>query len=150
MFLAHQRAPKDVVPLCGVLLETRRDAFDLAGDRLPIDTTRLELLPACVALVAHLDDRRYRPLFGRTARTPLFGVEIPILAHHRADPEKGSGIAMICTFGDLTDVTWWRELALPTRTQVVLRVCEEDPRGLGRLTGVGQAGGGGLNDPRPE
>ena len=95
-----------------------RLAFDLDGDQLAIDTTRPELLPACVALVAHPDDRRYRPLFGRTSRTPLFGVEIPILAHHLADPERGSGIAMICTFGDLTDVTWWRELALPTRTVI--------------------------------
>ena len=95
-----------------------RLAFDLDGDPLAIDTTRPELLPACVALVAHPDDGRYRPLFGRTARTPLFGVEIPILAHHLADPEKGSGIAMICTFGDLTDVTWWRELSLPTRAVI--------------------------------
>ena len=50
--------------------------------------------------------------------TPLFGVRVPVLAHELADPDKGSGIAMICTFGDTTDVTWWRELALPTRTIV--------------------------------
>ena len=80
-----------------------------------IETTRPELLAACVALVAHPDDERYQPLFGTTARTPLFGVEVPIVAHHLAAPDKGSGIAMICTFGDLTDVVWWRELQLPTR-----------------------------------
>ncbi|MFM7213094.1 MAG: class I tRNA ligase family protein, partial [Actinomycetota bacterium] len=80
-----------------------------------IETTRPELIPACVALVAHPDDERYQPLFGSTVRTPLFGVEVPVVAHALADPEKGSGIAMICTFGDLTDVTWWRELQLPTR-----------------------------------
>ena len=80
-----------------------------------IETTRPELIPACVALVAHPDDERYAPLFGSTVRTPLFGVEVPVVAHPLADPEKGSGIAMICTFGDLTDVTWWRELQLPTR-----------------------------------
>jgi len=80
-----------------------------------IETTRPELIPACVALVAHPDDKRYQPLFGSTVRTPLFGVEVPVVAHALADPEKGSGIAMICTFGDLTDVTWWRELQLPTR-----------------------------------
>jgi len=80
-----------------------------------IETTRPELLAACVALVAHPDDERYQPLFGSTVTTPAFGVEVPIVAHHLADPEKGSGIAMICTFGDLTDVTWWRELQLPTR-----------------------------------
>jgi valyl-tRNA synthetase len=83
-----------------------------------IETTRPELVPACVALVAHPDDPRYQPLFGQYARTPLFGVAVPVLAHTLADPEKGSGIAMVCTFGDLTDVTWWRELRLPTRTVV--------------------------------
>ena len=83
-----------------------------------VETTRPELLPACVALVAHPDDARYRPLFGRSARTPLFGVRVPIAAHPLADPEKGTGIAMICTFGDTTDVVWWRELGLPTRTVV--------------------------------
>jgi len=83
-----------------------------------IETTRPELLPACVALVAHPDDERYRPLFGTEVVTPLFGVRVPVLAHELADPEKGSGIAMICTFGDTTDVTWWRELALPARTVV--------------------------------
>jgi valyl-tRNA synthetase len=81
-----------------------------------IETTRPELIPACVALVAHPDDERYRPLFGSTVRTPLFDVEVEVKAHELADPEKGSGIAMICTFGDVTDVTWWRELALPTRS----------------------------------
>ena len=87
----------------------------VSGD-LVIDTTRPELIPACVALVAHPDDERYQSLFGTvTARTPLFGVEVPVLAHALADPEKGTGIAMICTFGDLTDVIWWRELDLPAR-----------------------------------
>lgn len=90
---------------------------DGGGDVL-IDTTRPELVPACVALVAHPDDERYQPLFGTTVRTPLFEVEVPVLAHQLADPEKGTGIAMICTFGDVTDVTWWRELDLPTRAIV--------------------------------
>jgi len=90
----------------------------LMFDDIAIETTRPELLPACVALVAHPDDARYQDRFGTTVRTPLFGVEVPVRAHELADPEKGSGIAMICTFGDLTDVTWWRELALPVRTIV--------------------------------
>src|SRR6202040_3126228 len=75
-------------------------------------------IPACVALVAHPDDERYRPLFGRDVVTPLFGVRVPVRAHPLADPAKGSGIAMICTFGDTTDVTWWRELGLPVRAIV--------------------------------
>jgi len=83
-----------------------------------IDTTRPELLAACVALVAHPDDERYRPLFGTTVRSPLFDVEVPVRAHELAEPGKGTGIAMICTFGDTTDVTWWRELQLPTRVVV--------------------------------
>jgi valyl-tRNA synthetase len=90
---------------------------DGEGD-LVIDTTRPELLPSCVAMVAHPDDPRYQPLFGTTVRTPLFGVEVPVLAHRLADPEKGTGIAMICTFGDVTDVTWWRELNLPSRALI--------------------------------
>ncbi|MGE0815445.1 MAG: valine--tRNA ligase [Vicinamibacterales bacterium] len=88
------------------------------GGAVEIDTTRPELLPACVALVAHPDDVRYQPLFGRVVTTPLFKSRVPVVAHALADPEKGSGIAMICTFGDLTDVTWWRELRLPVRAVI--------------------------------
>ncbi|MCW2913110.1 MAG: tRNA synthetase valyl/leucyl anticodon-binding protein [Actinomycetia bacterium] len=80
-----------------------------------VETTRPELLPACVALVAHPDDVRYQELFGRTVRTPLFGTEVTVHPHPLADPEKGSGIVMVCTFGDINDVTWWRELDLPIR-----------------------------------
>jgi valyl-tRNA synthetase len=85
------------------------------GSPVWIETTRPELLPACVALVAHPDDERYARLFGSSVVTPVFGVPVPVLAHPLAEPDKGSGIAMVCTFGDLTDVTWWRELDLPTR-----------------------------------
>lgn len=86
------------------------------GGTIEIETTRPELLPACVALVAHPDDERFKPYFGTTVTTPVFGVEVPVLAHHLAQPDKGAGIAMICTFGDVTDVVWWRELDLPNRT----------------------------------
>jgi valyl-tRNA synthetase len=89
-----------------------------AGGEVEIETTRPELIPACVALVAHPDDERYQPLFGREVITPLFGVKVPVRAHPLADPQKGSGIAMICTFGDITDVTWWRELSLPVRAVI--------------------------------
>ena len=80
-----------------------------------IDTTRPELLPACVALVTHPNDVRYQSLLGTTVTTPIFDVEVPVLSHELADPDKGTGIAMVCTFGDTTDVTWWRELDLPVR-----------------------------------
>jgi valyl-tRNA synthetase len=85
------------------------------GAAVPVVTTRPELLPACVALVAHPGDERYAALTGTTVRSPLFGVEVPVLAHHLADPAKGTGIAMVCTFGDSNDVTWWRDLRLPAR-----------------------------------
>jgi len=85
------------------------------GAAIPVVTTRPELLPACVALVAHPGDERYAALIGTTVRTPLFGVEVSVLAHHLADPAKGTGIAMVCTFGDSLDVTWWRDLRLPAR-----------------------------------
>ena len=89
------------------------------GEPVWIDTTRPELVPSCVALVAHPDDQRYQPLFdGVTVLSPIFGVELPVHPHHLADPAKGTGIAMICTFGDTTDVTWWRELDLPVRTVI--------------------------------
>ncbi len=83
-----------------------------------IETTRPELVVSCVALVTHPDDERHRHLVGTTVRTPVFGVEVPVVAHPLADPAKGTGIAMICTFGDVTDVTWWRELDLPMRAVV--------------------------------
>ncbi|MDT0168947.1 valine--tRNA ligase [Pseudarthrobacter sp. BRE9] len=89
--------------------------FTEDGDKVFIETTRPELLAACAALVANPDDERYQPLFGKTVKSPLFDVELEVKAHPLAKADKGSGIAMVCTFGDLTDVTWWRELQLPTR-----------------------------------
>jgi valyl-tRNA synthetase len=102
------------------------------GGDIFIETTRPELLAACVALVAHPDDERYKPFFNTTVTTPLFGVEVPVKAHPLAQPDKGSGIAMICTFGDTTDVTWWRELQLPTRAIIGRngRILSEAPEGV--------------------
>jgi valyl-tRNA synthetase len=107
------------------------------GEPVYIETTRPELLPACVALVAHPDDERYQPLFGTTVRTPVFGVEVPVLAHPGAERDRGAGIAMCCTFGDLTDVQWWRELKLPTRTVIGRdgRILPDPPAGLDSETG---------------
>jgi valyl-tRNA synthetase len=104
---------------------------DGSGDLL-IDTTRPELLAACVAVVAHPDDERFRPLFGSEVVTPLYGARVPVVAHHLADPEKGTGVAMICTFGDTTDVVWWRELQLPMRAVLGTdgRFKSEPPEGL--------------------
>jgi valyl-tRNA synthetase len=95
-----------------------RVSFHGPAGPVHIETTRPELIPACVALVAHPDDERYQAMFGSTVRSPLFGVDLPVLAHHAAEPDKGAGIAMVCTFGDLTDVLWWRELQLPIRSVI--------------------------------
>lgn len=102
-------------------------AFHGAGGDVIIETTRPELLPACVALIAHPDDERYQGLFGTSVTSPGFGVEVPVLAHPAAEMDKGAGIAMCCTFGDLTDVEWWRDLNLPLRT-----VLDKD----GRISGT--------------
>ncbi|MEE9391499.1 MAG: valine--tRNA ligase [Planctomycetota bacterium] len=97
--------------------------FGIGGDleagnddtEFKIMTTRPELLPACIAVVAHPDDKRYQPYFGKTAITPLFGAEVPILPAEHADPEKGTGILMVCTFGDAMDVDWWKQSKLPLK-----------------------------------
>jgi valyl-tRNA synthetase len=114
-----------------------------ASGYVEIETTRPELIPACVALVAHPDDERYKPLFGSDVLTPLFNVPVPVKAHSLADPEKGSGIAMICTFGDLTDVTWWRELSLPVRAVIM-------PNGAFRPVTWGSQGWESRDQPRAQ
>lgn len=109
--------------------------FALADDpsrSIEIDTTRPELLAACVALVAHPDDERYQPFFGSTVVVPLYGQRVEVKAHELAQPDKGTGIAMICTFGDTTDVTWWRELDLDLRAIIGRdgRILPEPPTGV--------------------
>ena len=95
-----------------------RVAFHGSDGPVYIETTRPELIPSVVALIAHPDDERYQGLFGSTVSSPVFGVRVPVMAHRAVEMDKGAGIAMCCTFGDLTDVTWWRELQLPVRTVI--------------------------------
>ncbi|HEY7043141.1 MAG TPA: valine--tRNA ligase [Nocardioidaceae bacterium] len=116
-----------------------RIAFHADAGPVYVETTRPELVGACVALIAHPDDERYQPVFGSTVRSPVFGVELPVLPHHLAEADKGAGIAMCCTFGDLTDVQWWRELQLPVRTIIGRdgRIQRETPDWLS--TGQAQA-----------
>ncbi|MBQ1301183.1 MAG: valine--tRNA ligase [Aeriscardovia sp.] len=98
------------------------------GD-VAIETTRPELLAACVALIANPKDPRYACLKGKSVRTPLFGVQVPVLFHEAAEMDKGAGIAMCCTFGDATDVQWWREMDLPLRPILTKsgRICPQVP-----------------------
>ena len=91
-----------------------------AGGEFTIATTRPELLGACIAVVAHPDDERYQGLFGSKAITPLFHAPVPILPASHAEPEKGTGILMVCTFGDAMDVEWWKQSDLPLKQLIGL------------------------------
>lgn len=97
-----------------------RFGIEHSDDYLVVATTRPELLAACVAVLVHPEDERYRGYLGKRAVTPLFRVPVPIMADPKADPEKGTGVVMVCTFGDQTDVDWWREFGLPLR-QIMAR-----------------------------
>ena len=122
----RQKAPAIWCPECGTAL-TQADLDDLEresvfytlaftlknGQTLPIATTRPELLPACVAVFVHPVDGRYAHLIGSEVRTPIFGQTVPLLADPAADPQKGTGAVMCCTFGDSTDIAWWRTFQLP-------------------------------------
>jgi len=85
------------------------------GDDVVIATTRPELIPACVAIAVHPDDDRYKHLVGKKVEVPLFGYEVPIIEDEDVDPEFGTGVVMICTFGDKQDVRWWKKHNLPLR-----------------------------------
>src|SRR3989344_5593044 len=95
-------------------------AFAIGKEKAVIATTRPELLPACVAVFVHPDDQRYRTLVGKTVQVPLFGQKVPILPDVRADPQKGTGMVMCCTFGDQTDMEWWKAHSLPLRICLTL------------------------------
>ncbi|MBI4230634.1 MAG: class I tRNA ligase family protein, partial [Planctomycetes bacterium] len=88
------------------------------GGSFRIATTRPELLGACVAVAVHPADDRHRPLVGKRAVTPAYRARVPVVASDRVDREKGTGAVMVCTFGDSTDVQWWREFSLPLREVV--------------------------------
>ncbi|MFW5745918.1 MAG: class I tRNA ligase family protein, partial [Nanoarchaeota archaeon] len=85
------------------------------GEELIISTTRPELIPACVGLFAHPDDDRYRKLVGTQATVPLCGYKVPIMTDETVDIEKGTGLMMVCTFGDIEDIEKWRKYGLDTR-----------------------------------
>src|SRR5437588_1025219 len=99
----------------GAMHKVRFPSVD-EGPGALIETTRPELIPACVAVLTHPDDGRHRALVGSEVLTPLFGARVPVMTHEAVEREKGSGLVMVCTFGDLTDVMWWRELSLPVRS----------------------------------
>ncbi len=88
------------------------------GKELLIATSRPELIPSCVGLLVNPNDERYRNLVGTSAITPIFKVKVPILADNKVDPEFGTGMVMVCTFGDKTDIDWWRQFDLPLKLSI--------------------------------
>lgn len=88
------------------------------GKPLTIATTRPELLPSCVALMVHPNDARYRHLKGSTVVVPIFGQEVPVVEDDLVDPEKGTGLVICCTFGDKTDIAWFKKHNLPYKQSV--------------------------------
>jgi valyl-tRNA synthetase len=90
------------------------------GSELIIGTTRPELLGSCVALLYHPSDARYTALKGKMAIVPLFGHEVPLIADELVQPEKGTGLVMCCTFGDKTDIAWYKKYQLPFRQSIGL------------------------------
>ncbi len=104
--------------------------FDLeGGKKIEIATTRPEFLPACVAIFVHPEDRRYKGLVGKKAKVPLFGHEVEIMVDKGVDREFGTGIVMVCTFGDTTDIEWWKTHKLP------LKICITKDGKLNELGG---------------
>jgi valyl-tRNA synthetase len=92
--------------------------FKVGKEELIISTTRPEMLSSCVAVFYNPKDERYKKLKGKKARVPLFNFEVPILEDEKADPSKGTGIVMCCTFGDQTDVEWWKSHNLPLKISI--------------------------------
>jgi valyl-tRNA synthetase len=99
-------------------LNTLRFKAADTGDDLLIATSRPELIPSCVGLIVSPDDERYKNLVGRKGITPLFNAEVPVFADRRVDPAFGTGIVMVCTFGDKTDIDWWRDYNLPLKISI--------------------------------
>ena len=89
--------------------------FVIDEENVRVATTRPELLGACVAVMVNPEDERFQHLVGKEAITPLYKAKVPVLADERVDMEKGTGIVMCCTFGDLTDIEWFKEFNLPLK-----------------------------------
>ncbi|MEA1984083.1 MAG: valine--tRNA ligase [Euryarchaeota archaeon] len=87
-------------------------------DKVEIATTRPELLAACVAVAINPEDERYSKHIGEMVKVPLFGHEVEVIGDSEVDPSFGTGVVMICTFGDKQDVRWWVEHDLPLRKAI--------------------------------
>jgi valyl-tRNA synthetase len=92
--------------------------FKHGGEDLVISTTRPELIPACVALAVHPDDERYKKFHGKFAGVPLFDYDVPIIVDSSVAVDKGTGLMMVCTFGDKEDVEKWYKHKLPLKVVI--------------------------------
>lgn len=95
--------------MCEIIFKTE-DNYDLV-----IATTRPELIPAVVAVLYHPQDERYKHLAGKSALTPVFSTKVPIIPDEAVMMDKGTGLVMCATFGDIQDIEWWRKHQLPTK-----------------------------------
>ena len=85
------------------------------GEEFTIATTRPELLPAIVCVFVNPNDEVHKSLIGKTAHIPVIDVEVPIMADEKVAIDKGTGVVMCCTFGDQTDIEWWKKYNLPLK-----------------------------------
>ena len=85
------------------------------GETFTIATTRPELIPAIVCVFVNPEDEEHKHLIGKTAHIPVIDVEVPILADDKVAIDKGTGVVMCCTFGDQTDIEWWKKYNLPLK-----------------------------------
>ncbi|HLD15715.1 MAG TPA: valine--tRNA ligase [Candidatus Nanoarchaeia archaeon] len=85
------------------------------GKKLTISTSRPELIPACVALFVNKNDKRYKNLIGKRAKVPLMDYSVPIIGDDKVDMEFGTGLMMVCTFGDIEDIERWKTHKMHTR-----------------------------------
>ena len=83
------------------------------SDVIKIATTRPEFLPACVAIFVNPDDEKNKKYIGKKVIVPLFNQEVTVLTDEKVGIDKGTGAVMCCTFGDETDVYWWKTYNLP-------------------------------------
>ncbi|MFX0077826.1 MAG: valine--tRNA ligase [Candidatus Hermodarchaeota archaeon] len=93
-------------------LSTLKFTIENSSEELPIATTRPELLSACAAILVNPNDERYKHLQNKIAITPIYNKRVPIIPHHEARIEFGTGVVMVCSYGDYTDVRLFRELQL--------------------------------------
>ena len=85
------------------------------GETFTIATTRPELIPAIVCVFVNPEDEKHKHLIGKTAHIPVIDEEVPILADEKVAIDKGTGVVMCCTFGDQTDIEWWKKYNLPLK-----------------------------------